>query len=59
MKQRGLAYGEFLKERIAGVPMGHIGTPDDVANAVALLASPHSSYITGQSLNVDGGIIGN
>jgi NAD(P)-dependent dehydrogenase (short-subunit alcohol dehydrogenase family) len=59
VKRRGLAYGDFLKERIAGVPLGRIGTPEDVANAVALLASPHSSYITGQSLNVDGGIIGN
>jgi NAD(P)-dependent dehydrogenase (short-subunit alcohol dehydrogenase family) len=59
VKRRGLPYGDFLKERIAGVPMGRIGTPGDVANAVALLASPQSSYITGQSLNVDGGIIGN
>jgi NAD(P)-dependent dehydrogenase (short-subunit alcohol dehydrogenase family) len=59
VKRRGLPYGDFLKERIAAVPMGRIGTPEDVASAVALLASPHSSYITGQSLNVDGGIVGN
>jgi NAD(P)-dependent dehydrogenase (short-subunit alcohol dehydrogenase family) len=59
VKRLGKAYGDFLKERIAAVPMGRIGTPDDVANVVAFLASPHSSYITGQSLNVDGGIIGN
>jgi meso-butanediol dehydrogenase/(S,S)-butanediol dehydrogenase/diacetyl reductase len=59
VKQMGLPYGDLLRQRIAGVPMGRIGTPEDVANAVAFLASPQSSYITGQSLNVDGGIIGN
>jgi NAD(P)-dependent dehydrogenase (short-subunit alcohol dehydrogenase family) len=55
----GLPYGELLKQRIAGVPMGRIGQPEDVAEAVAFLASPRAGYITGQSLNVDGGIIGN
>jgi NAD(P)-dependent dehydrogenase (short-subunit alcohol dehydrogenase family) len=59
VKQRGLPYGELLKQRIAAVPMGRIGQPEDVADAVAFLASPRASYITGQSLNVDGGIIGN
>jgi meso-butanediol dehydrogenase / (S,S)-butanediol dehydrogenase / diacetyl reductase len=59
VKQKGLPRGEFLKQRIAAVPMGRIGQPEDVANAVAFLASPQASYITGQSLNVDGGIIGN
>ena len=38
-------------------PVGRIGTPDDVANAVVFLASPASSYITGQSLMVNGGTI--
>ncbi len=59
VKQKGLPRGEFLAQRIAAVPMGRIGQPEDVANAVAFLASPEASYITGQSLNVDGGIIGN
>jgi len=59
VQQKGLPYGELLKQRIAGVPMGRIGQPTDVANAVAFLCSPQASYITGQSLNVDGGIIGN
>jgi NAD(P)-dependent dehydrogenase (short-subunit alcohol dehydrogenase family) len=37
------------------VPLGRLGTPADVANAVAFLASDDSSYITGTELFVDGG----
>lgn len=51
----GLAIGE--KKRLVGeeVPLGRMGSPDDVAHAVAFLASKQSSYITGQTINVDGG----
>ncbi len=38
------------------IPLGVIGTPRDVAEAVAFLASEEARYITGQVLNVDGGM---
>ena len=44
---------ESLKER---VPLGHIGAPEDIAKAVAFLASDDAAYITGQVLAVDGGM---
>jgi len=40
------------------IPLGSIGTPRDVAEAVAFLASEEAGYITGQVLNVDGGMAG-
>jgi 3-oxoacyl-[acyl-carrier protein] reductase len=39
------------------VPLGRAGTPEDVANVVAFLASPQAGYVTGQCLNIDGGLI--
>lgn len=47
---------EVALQRKALVPLGRIGRPEDVAAAVAYLASPSASYITGQSLVVDGGV---
>src|SRR5919198_4267282 len=39
------------------IPLGKTGTPEDIANAVAFLASAEADYITGQVLCVDGGIV--
>jgi 3-oxoacyl-[acyl-carrier protein] reductase len=41
----------------AQIPLGRTGTPEDIANVVAFLASAEASYITGQTLCVDGGIV--
>lgn len=45
-----------LQKGLAAVPMGRIGKPEDVANAVSFLASDAASYITGCVLKVDGGM---
>jgi NAD(P)-dependent dehydrogenase (short-subunit alcohol dehydrogenase family) len=46
-----------LASQTARIPLGRIGLPDDVAAAVAFLASPAAGYITGQCLHVDGGLV--
>ena len=38
------------------IPLGRVGAPEDIANAVAFLASPAADYITGQTLSVSGGL---
>ena len=42
---------------LAGVPLGRMGTSEDVANAVSFLVCDQASYITGQVLQVDGGMV--
>lgn len=44
---------EFLKQ----IPVGYMGSPEDIANAAAFLASEESRYITGHVLNVNGGMV--
>ena len=46
---------EDIDQFVATVPMGRVGTPDEVAKAAVFLASDDSSYITGTELFVDGG----
>jgi len=50
------AVDEFKKEIVAKVPMKRFGQPEEVASAVAFLASQDASYITGVEINVDGGL---
>jgi 3-oxoacyl-[acyl-carrier protein] reductase len=51
------ALNEKQKESILGnVPMGRLGTGDDVAAAVVYLASTEAAYVTGQTLHVNGGM---
>ena len=48
---------EQLKAQTAATtPLGHVGTPDEIAKAVVFLASDDSSYVTGIELFVDGGM---
>ena len=46
------------QELMGHIPLGYLGSPRDVAEAVAFLASEEARYITGQILNVDGGMAG-
>ena len=52
--QLGADMDEFLREAAAR-PIGRVGTPDDIANAVLFFASPMSTWVTGATLVVDGG----
>lgn len=47
---------ELIAKGIDMTPLGHAGTPDDIANAVAFLVSDEAGFITGQILSVDGGL---
>ncbi|NII11969.1 SDR family oxidoreductase [Oleiagrimonas sp. C23AA] len=55
--QAMLADGDTLDEVLERTPMGRIGEPEEVAAAVAFLCLPAASYITGQILAVDGGLL--
>ncbi|MFE0441604.1 SDR family NAD(P)-dependent oxidoreductase [Aerococcus sp. NPDC058936] len=53
---RNMTPEEILVEDQSQVPLGRIGTPQDVANVILFLASPLASYMTGQAINVTGGM---
>jgi 3-oxoacyl-[acyl-carrier protein] reductase len=48
---------EFKQTALKAIPLGRVGAPDDIANAVCFLASEEASYITGHVLNVNGGML--
>lgn len=52
---QGLPPGEPMRQRVAQVPLGRAGTPDDVAAGVLFLASDEADYITGECIHVCGG----
>ena len=47
---------ESAAATVAGIPVGHAGTPEDVAHAVAYFASEHDGFITGATLDINGGV---
>jgi NAD(P)-dependent dehydrogenase (short-subunit alcohol dehydrogenase family) len=56
-KQEGLTLEDMTSRRNSVIPLGRANDPEDIAAMVMFLASPGASNITGQSYNVDGGII--
>ena len=51
------ALAEATRESLlSAVPLGRLGAPEDIANAVAFLASPEAGYITGETLHINGGL---
>jgi NAD(P)-dependent dehydrogenase (short-subunit alcohol dehydrogenase family) len=56
-KQRAAADPEFARKRLSYIPLQRVGEPEDVAGAVAFLASDDASFVQGHNLLVDGGFI--
>jgi 3-oxoacyl-[acyl-carrier protein] reductase len=48
---------EFKQSAVKNIPLGRVGSPEDVASVVSFLASEDASYITGHVLNVNGGLL--
>ncbi|MFG2005347.1 SDR family oxidoreductase [Spirillospora sp. NPDC048911] len=52
----GYEPGELMAEWVGNIPLGRAGTSDDIAGLLLFLASDDAAYITGQAINVDGGM---
>lgn len=57
LSEGALKIGQTYNKVVSRIPMGYIGSTDDVAQAILFLASRQADYITGTTLNVDGGLL--
>jgi NAD(P)-dependent dehydrogenase (short-subunit alcohol dehydrogenase family) len=53
----GVSPEDFTEQRAAQVPLGRMEQPEDVAKVIGFLASDRAGYMTGQAINVTGGLI--
>jgi 3-oxoacyl-[acyl-carrier protein] reductase len=56
-EEAGITFDEALEKMTADIPLGRIGDPDEFAILVVFLASERASYITGTTIQVDGGMV--
>ena len=56
-KQSGLPVDEYVRRSSGDIPLGRIGTPEEFANVLIFLGSERASYVTGVSIQVDGGVV--
>ena len=54
--QRGITFEELKKEELDSIPLGRYGEGRDMAGAIMWLATPSGSYVTGQLMNINGGL---
>lgn len=54
-RRDAIPFEEAKKKRVSAIPLGRMGTIDELGQAVAFLASPLAGYVTGQTISIDGG----
>lgn len=55
--EQGITQEQYFKDQAAQIPLGRLGVPQEIGDVVAFLSSERASYLTGVSLQVDGGMI--
>ncbi len=56
--REGKSADEYYRQTAKDIPLGRVGEAEEVANVIAFLVSDAASYVTGTSINLDGGISG-